>query len=196
MFLQQVTKAYYQFLNCIFRYHLGTIVMVDSNTFLKLIDAFREGLEVATDTSIINTCAQSVDHLATFQFNNSNRPQKAQSVALRKHISHAPSCYTTFFIMLLNNVMYRNLNTCWSISRPLLSIMLANPQTLDEAKRAVLQTQPQANHQLFVEAFETMMVDISRNLETTNRDRFSQRVNMFRAEVMKFMVRPSSFDAL
>ena len=39
----QVTKAYYQFLNCIFRYHLDTIVMVDSNTFLKLIDAFQRG---------------------------------------------------------------------------------------------------------------------------------------------------------
>ena len=68
----QVTKAYYQFLNCIFRYHLDTIVMVDSNTFLKLIDAFREGLEVALDTSIINVCAQSVDHLATFMFNHIN----------------------------------------------------------------------------------------------------------------------------
>ena len=98
--------------------------------------------------------------------------------------------------MLLNNVMYRNLNTCWSISRPLLSIILANEQTLQDAKRAIIQTQPQANHQRFTEALERMMTDISRNLETTNRDRFSQRVNMFRAEVKNFMVRPASFDAL
>ena len=65
-----------------------------------------------------------------------------------------------------------------------------------EAKRAIIQTQPQANHQRFTEALERMMTDISRNLETTNRDRFSQRVNMFRAEVKNFMVRPASFDAL
>ena len=170
--------------------------MVDSNTFLKLIDAFREGLEVATDTSIINACAQAVDHMATFQFNHINRPQKPESMALKQHISHAPNCFTTFFIMLLNNVMYRDLNTCWSISRPLLSIILANEQTLEEAKRTILQTQPEANHKPFLEAFERMMVDISRNLETTNRDRFSQRVNVFRTEVNNFMVRPASFDAL
>ena len=30
----------------------------------------------------------------------------------------------------------------------------------------------------------------------TNRDRFSQRVNMFRAEVKQFMVRPPEFDAV
>ena len=170
--------------------------MVDSRTFLKLIDAFREGLEVATDPSIINTCAQSIDHLATFQFNHANRQQKAQTVALRKHLSHAPNCFTTFFIMLLNNVMYRNLNTCWSISRPILSIILANEQTIGEAKNSILQTQPEANHAKFSEAFDRMMVDIARNLETTNRDRFSQRVNIFRGEVKNFMVRPASFDAL
>ena len=170
--------------------------MVDSNTFLKLIDAFREGLEVATDPSIINTCAQSIDHLATFQFNHTNRPHKPQSVALRKHLSHAPKCFATFLIMLLNNVMYRNLNTCWSISRPILSIILANEQIVGETKNAILQTQPEANHAKFSEAFGRMMIDISRNLETTNRDRFSQRVNIFRGQVKKFMVRPASFDAL
>ena len=40
------------------------------------------------------------------------------------------------------------------------------------------------------------MVDINKTLETTNRDRFSQRVNIFRAEVKQFMVRPPEFDAV
>ncbi len=192
----QVVKSYFTYLNVIFRYHMGTIVKVDSNTFLKLIEAFREGLAVATDPSIINLCAQSIDHFATFHFNYSDRPNKPNGAALRSHLQHAPTAFTTFFVMLLNNVMYRNLNTCWSISRPLLSIILANERTLEEAKQQVLATQPPQNHARFTEAFSKMMLDIGRNLETSNRDRFSQRVNQFRAEVKTFMVRPVEFDAL
>ena len=88
------------------------------------------------------------------------------------------------------------MTSCWSISRPLLSLLLANENTVMEAQRQILSQQPQTNHQPFQDAFNRMMADINKTLETTNRDRFSQRVNMFRAEVKQFMVRPPEFDAV
>ena len=191
----KVTKIYFQFLSITFKYHLESLIKVDTNTFVKLIEAFREGLEVAPDSSIINLCAASVDHIATFAFKTAVRGGQA-SHALRQHLSTVPTVFTTFFVMLLNNVMYRNMTSCWSISRPLLSLLLANENTVMEAQRQILSQQPQTNHQPFQDAFNRMMADINKTLETTNRDRFSQRVNMFRAEVKQFMVRPPEFDAV
>jgi exportin-7 len=191
----KVTKIYFQFLSITFKYHLESLIKVDTNTFVKLIDAFREGLEVAADNSIINLCAASIDHIATFAFKNAIRGGHSSN-ALRSHLSTVPAVFTTFFVMLLNNVMYRNMTSCWSISRPLLSLLLANENTVVEAQRKILSLQPQKNHQPFQNAFNKMMVDINKTLETTNRDRFSQRVNIFRAEVKQFMVRPPEFDAV
>ncbi len=191
----KVTKSYFQFLSITFKYHLESLVKVDTNTFVKLIEAFREGLEVAPDNSIINLCAASIDHLATFAFKTAMKGGQASN-ALRSHLSSVPTAFTTFFVMLLNNVMYRSMTSCWSISRPLLSLLLANEATVVEGQRQILSLQPQENHQRFQDAFNRMMADIKKTLETTNRDRFSQRVNMFRAEVKQFMVRPPEFDAV
>jgi len=191
----KVRNIYFQFLSISFKYHLESLVKVDTNTFVKLIMAFREGLEVAPDNTTINLCAASIDHLASYTFRTKLRGGPA-SVAMRQHLASVPTAFTEFFVMLLNNVMYRDMASCWSISRPLLSLLLASEATSQAAQQQILRTQSQEKYQPFQEAFKRMMVDIKPTLETSNRDRFSQRVNMFRAEVKQFMVRPPEFDAL
>ena len=60
----KVATRYFTFLGVIFNYHMESIVKVDTRTFVLLIEALREGLAVAVNSTLVSLCAQAVDHLA------------------------------------------------------------------------------------------------------------------------------------
>lgn len=123
----KVVKAYYAFLNTLFKYHLNTIVKVDTNTFVRILKTLQEGLSSGSQTDILSHCAQSVDHLASFHFSMSKR-RKPEASALQAHFAKCPGIFSIFFNQIISIVMFRSLNSVWTLSRPLLSLTLASPE--------------------------------------------------------------------
>ena len=65
----KISKAYYGFIEILFRNHISVVLAHDTNVFMQLMLSVHEGLQ-SSEATISSQCASSVDHLATFYFNN------------------------------------------------------------------------------------------------------------------------------
>ena len=61
-------------------------------------------------------------------------------------------------------------------------------QSFESFKRAVVATQPADVQLRMNDEFATLMKDITRSLDVTNRERFAQRLTQFKTNVRDFAV--------
>lgn len=68
----KLSKAYYGFIEIFFRNHLNSVLALETNVLMQLMNAVHEGLQ-ASDAQLSSLCANSIDHLATFYFENAGK---------------------------------------------------------------------------------------------------------------------------
>lgn len=68
----KISKGFYGFVEILFRNHIAVVLSHDTNVFLQLMVSVHEGLQ-SSEASIGSQCASTVDHLATFYFNNEGK---------------------------------------------------------------------------------------------------------------------------
>jgi len=176
----KVAKAYYGLIEILCVNHSADVVNLDTPVFVHLVQTLQEGLQ-SLEVWMSTQCAQALDHLAEFRFRNQSKTTpKAQ--AMLRHIEQNqemfPRCLATLFSMVLNEECQNQ----WSLSRPLLSLILTNEQAFYSIKRSYVESQQTPESRTFVEtAFEKLMTDVQPNLESKNRDRFTQNVTHFRS---------------
>ena len=60
-------------------------------------------------------------------------------------------------------------------------------QAFNTYKNKLIESQSVANRPQLQEAFAKLLADVHRNLESTNRDKFTQRLTSFRISVRQFL---------
>lgn len=68
----KLSKSVFGFIEIMFRNHNKTTMALDTNVFMQLMNAVHEGLQ-SSDAAISSMCANSIDHLATFYYENSGK---------------------------------------------------------------------------------------------------------------------------
>ncbi|KAL3918381.1 MAG: hypothetical protein SGILL_004261 [Bacillariaceae sp.] len=68
----KLSKAYYSFIEILFRSHKKTVFALDTNTFLQIMNTVHDGLQ-SNDPTISSFCANTIDHLTTYYFNNQGK---------------------------------------------------------------------------------------------------------------------------
>jgi exportin-7 len=68
----KLSKAFYGFIEIIFRNHQKTVFALDTLVFMQLMTAVHEGLQ-SSDATLSSLCANSIDHLATFYFQTNGK---------------------------------------------------------------------------------------------------------------------------
>jgi exportin-7 len=99
------------------------------------------------------------------------------------------SCVAVFNQMLshtLNVVMFEDCKNLWSMSRPLLALILLQPEYFREAQGRIVAVIPSHKQQQVVDAFTELMEGIDNTLSSRNRDRFTQNLAAFRRDVNYF----------
>uniref|UniRef100_A0A674BTG6 Exportin 7 n=1 Tax=Salmo trutta TaxID=8032 RepID=A0A674BTG6_SALTR len=84
---------------------------------------------------------------------------------------------------LLNIIIFEDCRNQWSMSRPLLGLILLNEKYFADLRNSIVNSQPPEKQQAMHLCFENLMEGIERNLLTKNRDRFTQNLSVFRREV-------------
>ncbi|CAN0452221.1 unnamed protein product, partial [Laminaria digitata] len=142
------------------------------------------------DAPLASQCAATIDHLASFQFKNAAKDAPAM-LALTAHLSREPALLSglmeTLFNILLFESMSNNTANQWAVTRPILSLLLADEQAFNKYKNKLTESQSVANRPQLQEAFTKLLADVQRNLESTNRDKFTQRLTTFRISVRQFL---------
>ncbi|XP_071690173.1 uncharacterized protein [Rutidosis leptorrhynchoides] len=179
---RKLTKAYYAFLEVLFNSHIVFMLNLDLNTFMHIVGSLESGLK-GLDTNISTQAASAVDNLAAFYFNNitiAEAPTSSAAVNLARHIAECPTLFPEILKTLFEIVLFEDCGNQWSLSRPMLSLILINEQIFSDLKSHILSSQPADQHQRLSLCFDKLMADVSRSLDSKNRDKFTQNLTIFR----------------
>lgn len=72
---------------------------------------------------------------------------------------------------VLNVIMFEDCRNQWSMSRPLLGLILLNEDYFNQMRENIIRSQPPDKQTAMVQWFENLMDGIERNLLTKNRDK-------------------------
>lgn len=181
----KLSKSVFGFIEIIFRNHIKTTMALDTSVFMQLMNAVHEGLQ-SSDAQISSMCANSIDHLATFYYENSGK-DKPEVHNLNKHLAAQPNLFSSLTATLFNLLLFGAPQNHWAVMRPMLSLMLASESSFTSYKDHLMSSQDSANQSKLNEAFNKLLADVNRSLESANRDRFTQKLTAFRVATRSFL---------
>ncbi|CAL9754211.1 unnamed protein product [Musa acuminata subsp. burmannicoides] len=181
---QKLTKAYFAYMEVLFGNHISFILTLDTNTFMHIIASLESGLK-GLDAGISSQCASAIDNLASFYFNNitvGEMPPSPATMSLAWHVVECPNLFAEILKTLFEIVLFEDCGNQWSLSRPMLSLILISEQVFNDLKVQILASQPSDQVERLSLCFDKLMADVTRSLESKNRDKFTQNLTLFRHE--------------
>ncbi|KAF5398041.1 hypothetical protein PHET_08861 [Paragonimus heterotremus] len=100
-------------------------------------------------------------------------------------------------VILLSSVIQEDCRIQWSMTRPLLPLILLNNEYYLELRNRVIANLPVGRQQAMTKLFDKLMDEVEFNLAGKNRDKFTQNVSSFKlalGEFVKSMYSKSSDD--
>ncbi|EEC50702.1 predicted protein [Phaeodactylum tricornutum CCAP 1055/1] len=190
----KVSKAYYGFIEILFRNHRRTAFAMDTNIFMQIMASVHDGLQ-STDATISACCANTIDHMASFYFTNQGKDKLEMrnlskvyfSSIFLQHLAAQPNLFSSLTMTLFNLLLYGPPQHHWAVMRPMLSLMLASESGFAAYKDHLLSTQAPENQAKLNEALNKLLADVSRSLDNANRDRFTQKLTAFRVAARSFL---------
>ncbi|KAK8928464.1 hypothetical protein KSP39_PZI017721 [Platanthera zijinensis] len=179
---RKLTRAYFAFMEVLFNNHITFILNFDASTFRHIVGSLESGLK-GLDSSISSQCASAVDNLAAYYFNNvtiAESPPPQAAVNLARHVVDCPNLFPEILKTLFEIVLFEDCGNQWSLSRPMLSLILISEQVFSDLKVQILASQPVDQQQRLAVCFDKLMADVNRSLDSRNRDKFTQNLTTFR----------------
>ncbi|TMW66006.1 hypothetical protein Poli38472_003771 [Pythium oligandrum] len=183
----KVKTAYYFFLEILFRNQIASVVSLDGSIFSQLVQSLHEGIN-SIDLSIAAQCATAVDHLSSLYYHEMKKKRDTPTKhALVNHVQNNPTMWSTLLASLFEILIYGDASSQWALSRPILSLTLCSEDALNSYQQTLITSQPREHHQMIEEAFTGLFSEIMPNLESSNRDKFTQRLGHFRNTLRSFL---------
>ncbi|XP_043194431.1 exportin-7-B-like isoform X2 [Amphibalanus amphitrite] len=141
------------------------------------------------DTMVCTGCCATLDHIVTFTFKQLAQKGKKKPVhnpsgeAILQILERQPEILQQLLATVLNIIMYEDCRNQWSMSRPLLGLILLNAEYFGGLREQMVLSHPPERQPAIRAAFDSLMDGIESNLLTKNRDRFTQNLTTFRRDV-------------
>ncbi|CAL5041654.1 unnamed protein product [Urochloa decumbens] len=179
---RKLSKAYFGYMEVLFNHHIKFVLNLDTNTFVHIVSSLESGLK-GLDTGISTQCACAIDSLAAFYFNNitaGDTPPSPAALNLARHIGEFPNLFPQILRTLFEITLFEDVGNQWSLSRPILSLIMTSEQMFSDLRAHLLASQPVNQQQRISQCLDKLMTDVNRNLEPKNRDRFTQNLTTFK----------------
>ncbi|XP_051896679.1 LOW QUALITY PROTEIN: exportin-7 [Pristis pectinata] len=185
----KLSQSYYSLLEVLTQDHMNFIASLEPHVIMYILSSISEGL-TALDTMVCTGCCSSLDHIVTYLFKQLSRSTKKRTTPISQesdrflHIMQQhPEMIQQMLSTVLNIIIFEDCRNQWSMSRPLLGLILLNEKYFADLRNSIVNSQPPEKQQAMHLCFENLMEGIERNLLTKNRDRFTQNLSVFRREV-------------
>ncbi|KAF7412415.1 hypothetical protein HZH66_001311 [Vespula vulgaris] len=189
----KLSATYYVLLEYLAQDHMVFLSTLEPRVFLYILSSISEGL-TALDTMVCTGCCATLDHIVTYLFKQLY--QKAGGYPGRKNavvpgggelflevLKQHPEILQQILSTVLNVIMFEDCRNQWSMSRPLLGLILLNEEYFNQLRENIIRSQAVDKQAAMAQWFENLMDGIERNLLTKNRDRFTQNLSMFRRDI-------------
>lgn len=101
---------------------------------------------------------------------------------MQEHIRAQPGLLPEILKSLFEIILFEECSNQWSLSRPMLSLILINEQIYQQLKQQIILGQPPERQQHLANCLDKLMTGVQRNLEPKNRDKFTQNMTITRHE--------------
>ncbi|XP_019186899.1 PREDICTED: exportin-7-like isoform X2 [Ipomoea nil] len=181
---RKLAAAYFTFLEALMKTQISFVLNLDTSSFMFIAGSLESGLKVL-DANIKSQCASAVDNLASFYFEcitAGESPTSPAALKLAQHFSDCPNIFLEILKTLFEIVLFEDCGNQWSLSRPMLSLILISDEMFSNLRAQILASQPVDQQQRLSLCFDKLMSDITRSLDQKNRDKFSNNLTRFRNE--------------
>ncbi|CAG8800744.1 3124_t:CDS:2, partial [Racocetra persica] len=168
------SKSLFDWLDTFTNEYMMALPSMDSDVFLYIMRALAE--------APCSSACNAIDHICTFVVQQSAM-QKPKQHWLLVYLNEYPTVLPTLFIANFNVVLFEDRQNQWSLSRPLLCLILLNQDYFNKYTENILQHQLPERREALRKAIKTLMEDVDFNLTAKNRDRFTQNLNTFKREL-------------
>lgn len=174
----KVSKAHFGLLEIMCTNHPKDIVELDHMTFMRVLESLREGLQ-SHEVWMSSQAASAIDQLSAFRFKHTMKASEHGRL-MQAHVEQSPELFPSCLEIIFNMIVHVDCTNQWSLSRPLLSLILTNRDAFVRIRTRTIQAQPLDRQPAIEAAFDKLMNDILPTLESKNRDKFTQQVTQFR----------------
>ncbi|VVD01160.1 exportin-7 [Leptidea sinapis] len=191
LFYPKLSQTYYVLLERLAQDHMPYLASLQPDATLYILSSISEGL-TAIDTSVCTGCCATLDHIVTFLFKelvqktsnkNPRQPLPESSNMFVEVLQRRPEIMQQILATVLNVIMFEDCCNQWSMSRPLLGLILLNEEHFSRLRSELISQHGSQRRQQFAVWFEQLMAGVERNLLTKNRDKFTQNLSMFRRDI-------------
>ncbi|XP_017850669.1 ran-binding protein 16 isoform X2 [Drosophila busckii] len=190
----KLSSAYYNLLNCLSQDHVTYLAALEPRAFVYILESLAKGL-AALDSSIYISCCTILDSIVSYIFkqlqlkvstfpNKKIRNLTRENSQFLKVVEMNSELLQNMMSVLLNNVLAEDCRNQWSMSRPLLVLILLYEDYYRGLKESIIRGQPLEKQQTMAQWFDDLMLGIERNVSSKNKEKFTQNLSTFRRDVV------------
>ncbi|XP_027281006.1 ran-binding protein 17 isoform X4 [Cricetulus griseus] len=188
---RKLSQSYYPLLECLTQDHMSFITNLEPPVLLYVLTSLSEGL-TTLDTVVSSSCCTSLDYMVTYLFKHIAKEGKKplrcrESMQAGQRLLHFmqqnPDVLQQMMSVLMNTIVFEDCRNQWSVSRPLLGLILLNEKYFNELRASLINSQPLPKQEVLAQCFRNLMEGVEQNLSVKNRDRFTQNLSVFRRDV-------------
>ena len=94
--------------------------------------------------------------------------------AIAEHLQKQPELFPGLLNTLFEITLFQECANQWSLSRPMLTLILVNEQIYPQMQERIIQSRPASRQSTLRACLSKLMDDVQRNLDPKNRDKFTQ----------------------
>jgi len=176
-------KPYYYFLELATRGHMSKVMELDSAMLTTLLQSVEEGL-LSFETGVSMQCCATVDNVISYFHQKLRDKMTPDQERVRRFLAEAPQCLQKILHLMFQLVMTGEFSSTWSISRPLLGLILLHEQYFLQLKEQLVASQIEERRATLRGYFDDLMSGVENNLSTKNKDHFTRNLYNF-AQVVR-----------
>ncbi|XP_042848376.1 ran-binding protein 17 isoform X1 [Panthera tigris] len=206
---RKLSQSYYPLLECLTQDHMSFITNLEPPVLLYVLTSISEGL-TTLDTVVSSSCCTSLDYIVTYLFKHiakeGKKPLRCREATqagqrLLHFMQQNPDVLQQMMSVLMNTIVFEDCRNQWSVSRPLLGLILLNEKYFSELRASLINSQPLPKQEVLAQCFRNLMEGVEQSLSTKNRDRFTQNLSVFRRDVAEALrtdgsTEPCSLDMM
>ena len=187
---RKVSKALYGFLEVFFHSHARVAMAQDAGTYRFLLESLDAGLQ-SLDVNISSHSAAAVDNLVTnylgalqadvVDINEVSIPPEV--LTLQERMRESPGAFPSILRTLLEHVLLEDVTNQWSLSRPLLPLIILDESSFQDIKEQIVMGQREPFRSALREVLTNLDDGVGRTLESKNRDKITQNLAMLKHQL-------------
>jgi exportin-7 len=176
-------KPYYFFLELATRSHMAKVMELEPGMLTTIVQSVEEGL-LSFETGVSMQSCATVDNMISFFHTQLGGKPTPEQERVRRFLGEAPQCFQKILHLMFQLVMTGEFSSTWSISRPLLGLVLLHEQYFLQLKEQLVSSQIEERRPKLRGYFDDLMAGVENNLNTKNKDHFTRNLYNF-AQVVR-----------